>query len=77
MSKIFRRPKSYLKMGNTHARLIKAAREIKSHEQLAALVAQALHSGVEKAQVVGWLEMTLPHLPFKAKLSEPSETVLG
>ena len=77
MSKILKRPKSYLKMGNPHARIIKAARQIHSQAELDALVAQAVQSGVEKSVIAGWLEATVPHLPFTPELSGESQRVVG
>lgn len=60
MSRIFKRPKSFLNQGSVEARNVKSARTIKTQAQLDSILAQA--PTLEIAE--GWIKAYGGHLPF-------------
>lgn len=60
MSRIFKRPKSYVNQGNIQARNIKSARLIEDQEQLDRIIAAQPDSAIAEA----WLSLYGPHMRF-------------
>lgn len=63
MSKIFKRPKSYTNEGDVHARNVKAARLIKTQEDLDIILASQPDPKIAE----GWLHAYGQFLPFVPK----------